>query len=53
MPFAPYIGQDFLMMQDDARLHTAQVVRAYLLEVDIEIMDWPSRIFNLNHIEHV
>lgn len=53
VPFAPYIGPHFLLMQDNARPHTAQVVRNYLQEVGVGTMAWPARSPDLNPIEHV
>lgn len=38
VPFAPYIGQQFLLMQDNTRPHVARVVQNYVLEVGIETM---------------
>lgn len=53
VPFAGYIGDNFLLMQDNARPHTARIVRDYLNEVDIETLDWPPRSPDLNPIEHL
>lgn len=53
VPYAPYIGPDFLLMQDNARPHTAQVVQNYLTEVEINVMEWPARSPDLNPIEHL
>lgn len=53
VPFAPYIGENFLLMHDNARPHTAAIVQDYLQEVDIETMVWPARSPDLNPIEHV
>lgn len=50
VPFVPYIGEDFLLIQDPT---TARVVRDYLLEVGIETMAWSARSFDLNQREHV
>ena len=46
MPFVPYIGKHFLLMQHNALLD-------YLLEVGTETMAWPARGPNLKPIEHV
>ncbi len=45
-PFAGALGQDFVLMHDNARPHTARVVQAYLEE-------WPARFPDLNPIEHL
>lgn len=53
MPFAPFIGDDFVFMHDNARPHTARVVRDYLNAVAITQMNWPARSPDMNPIEHV
>lgn len=52
MPFAPFIGQNFIFMHDNARPHTASIVNSYLREVGINQMDWPARSPDMNPIEH-
>lgn len=53
MPFGPYIGENFCLMQDNARPHTAAITLGYLREVEIEVLEWPARSPDLNPIEHV
>jgi hypothetical protein len=53
VPYAGYIGQDILLMHDNARPHVAHVVTQYLLDVDIRTMDWPARSPDLSPIEHL
>lgn len=53
VPFAGYIGDNFMLMQDNARPHTARITQEYLREVNIPAMDWPARSPDLNPIEHV
>lgn len=53
VPFAPYIGENFLLMQDNARPHVAQIVRNYLEEVQINTMEWPANSPDLNPIENL
>lgn len=53
VPYAQFIGPNFILMHDNARPHAARVVRDYLNEVDITQMDWPARSPDLNPIEHV
>ncbi|KAJ4444397.1 hypothetical protein ANN_06189 [Periplaneta americana] len=53
MPFAPIIGQKFIIMHDNARPHTARCVIQYLQEVGIRTPDWPARSLDLNPIEYV
>ena len=52
-PFAGALGQDFVLMHDNARPHTARVVQAYLEQEGIDVMEWPARSPDLNPIEHL
>ena len=51
--FAPFIGQNVLLIHDNIRPHVAQCVSDYLQEVGISTVDCPSRSPYLNSIEHV
>lgn len=53
MPFAPFIGNHFIFMQDNARPHIARPVLDYLNEINIQVMDWPPRSPDMNPIEHL
>lgn len=53
IPFATYIGDSFTLMHDNARPHTANIVKRYLEEVELEVMDWPACSPDLNPIEQV
>lgn len=53
VPFGPFIGDNFLFMDDNARPHRALIVREYLNEVGVERLVWPPRSPDLNLIEHV
>ena len=53
VPFALAIGDGFIFMHDNARPHTARVVREYLADSEISVMDWPARSPDLNPIEHI
>ena len=49
-PFAGAIGDNFILMQDNARPHTARVCMDCLNRETIEIMDWLARSPDLNPI---
>lgn len=53
VPYAGFVGENFILMQDNARPHTAASVRQYLQDVGIRTMDWPARSPDLNPIEHL
>jgi hypothetical protein len=53
IPFAPFIGDQFVFMHDNARPHIAGIVRDYLEETNITTMVWPARSPDLNPIEPV
>ncbi|GFT86117.1 DDE_3 domain-containing protein [Trichonephila clavipes] len=47
------MGAEFLFMDDNARLHHANIVDECLQLEDITLMDWPAYSPDLNPIEHV
>ena len=49
-PFAGTIGDNFILMQDNAGHHTARVYMDYFNREAIEVMDWPQvlRTFKTN-----
>ncbi|KAA5587389.1 hypothetical protein F3H15_36910 [Pseudomonas aeruginosa] len=53
LTYAGYIGDHVLLMQDNARCHTARVTTVYLEEVGIATLDWPALSPDLTPIEHV
>lgn len=53
VPYGGFIGENFLYMHDNARPHTAAIVRQYLEEVNVPVMEWPARSPDLNPIEHL
>ncbi|GFW74262.1 transposable element Tc3 transposase [Trichonephila clavipes] len=52
-PYAAAIGNDFILMDDNARPHRARTVEEYLENHGLERMEWPARSPDLNLIEHI
>ena len=52
-PFAGAVGDDFILMDDNAHPHRAHVVTDYSETESILRMDWTSRSPDLNPIQHV
>jgi hypothetical protein len=40
-------------MQDNARIHTARIIKAWFKEQGIEVVEWPLISPDLNPIEHI
>ncbi|GFU02209.1 transposable element Tcb2 transposase [Trichonephila clavipes] len=53
LPYAAAIGNDFILMDDNARPHRARIVEEYLEDHGLERMEWPARSPDLNPIEHL
>jgi transposase len=51
--YMPFIGENFLFMDDNARPHMARIVVRYLEQVGIRLLPWPANSPDLNPIEHV
>ncbi|GFX34954.1 transposable element Tcb2 transposase [Trichonephila clavipes] len=47
-PYAAAIGNDFILMDDNARTHRARIVEEYLQDHGLERMEWPARSPDLN-----
>ncbi|GFX38745.1 transposable element Tcb2 transposase [Trichonephila clavipes] len=52
-PYAAAIGNDFILMDDNARPHRARIVEEYLEGHGLERMESPARSPDLNPIEHL
>ncbi|GFS99623.1 transposable element Tcb2 transposase [Trichonephila clavipes] len=52
-PYAAAIGNDFILMDDNARPHRARIVEEYLEDHGLERMEWPARSPDLKLIEHL
>ena len=46
------IGDALILMQDNARAHTAQVYMTFIDETCISVMNWPARSPYINPTEH-
>ncbi|GFU44527.1 transposable element Tcb2 transposase [Trichonephila clavipes] len=52
-PYAAAIGNDFILMDNNAPPHRARIVEEYLEDHGLERMEWPARSPDLNPIEHL
>lgn len=53
IPMRRQMGRNFILMQDNARPHTARITRTYLEENNVEVLPHPANSPDLNPIEHV
>jgi hypothetical protein len=53
VPAAYGIGQNFILMQDNAKPHTTGITRNFLQERGIQVMEWPALSPEVNPIEYV
>ena len=51
-PYAGAIGENFILMDDNARAHRARITDQYLEQATIVRMEWPARSPDLNPVEH-
>lgn len=53
IPYANNFGNDFILVDDNARPHRARIVTEFIRENNIERMEWPAKSPDMNPIEHV
>ncbi|GFY00426.1 transposable element Tcb2 transposase [Trichonephila clavipes] len=53
VPYAAAIGDDFILMDDNCRSHSANLVEDFLFEEGIVRMEWLACSPDMNPIEHV
>lgn len=53
VPFAAAVGENFILIDDNARPHRSRLVNEALETHAIDRMDWPARSPDMNCIEHV
>jgi len=53
LPMRQLMGPRFVLMQDNARAHSAVITRNFLRDNDIEVLQHPAISPDLNPIEHV
>ena len=51
-PYAGAVGENFILMDDNARAHRARITDQYLEQATVVRMEWPARSPDLNPIEH-
>ena len=51
-PYAGAVGENFILMDDNARAHRARITDQYLEQATIVRMEWPAKSPDLNPIEH-
>jgi hypothetical protein len=53
VPFANNFGNDFILQQDNCRVHNTNLTVNFPQDQEIQVMEWPGMSPDLNPIEHV
>nr|CAH7733742.1 unnamed protein product [Callosobruchus chinensis] len=53
VPNVDFSGNNFILMHDNARPHTARITQQYLNDVDFDVLKWQALSPDANPIEHV
>jgi hypothetical protein len=53
VPYAGFVGDQSMLMHDNAKPHTARITREYLVEAGLRVLEWPACSPDLNPIEHL
>lgn len=53
VPYADYVEDDFLLMHNNARLHTARITQQFLNNINSPVMNWPAVSTDANPNEHI
>ena len=48
-----HMGNDFVLQQDNAPVHTAGSIKSFLAEINVSALQWPSKSPDRNIVEHV
>jgi hypothetical protein len=46
------LDAESIFMQDNAPIHNARIVKEFLAELGVDVLDWPPYSLDLNPIEH-
>ena len=54
LPFIDHVyGRDCIFQQDNASIHSSQVTKAFFIEENVHVMEWPAKSPDLNPIENM